>query len=172
MVVASSAQQGVSTQSETRGATADGTGAAYFREHYSSAPVSETESSASPCRQELIFSGVRGPLLSHQHVSQVSTQCIVEPSLLMIKVSRGTEVTGQRPVSQRGSLFIYLFLGRGGGWMLHRGEPLEPSLEPAAVLVRLAADDGTVFGVFCTAQMTARELGHSQASADTQSQLT
>lgn len=46
------------------------------------------------------------------------------------------------------------------------------SLDPTAVLVRLAADDGTVFGVFCTTQMTAPELGHSQASAATQSQLT
>lgn len=69
--------------------------------------------------------------------------------------------------------------GRGvdGCWMLpcNRTSVLPGnrlSLEPTAVLVRLAADDGTVFSVFCTAQMTTRELGHSQASANTQSQLT
>lgn len=72
-------------------------------------------------------------------------------------------------------------LGGGGSWtdagcyimqqnLGSAGEPLW--LDPTAVLVRLPADDGTVLGVFWTAQMTARELGHSQASADTQSQLT
>lgn len=60
-----------------------------------------------------------------------------------------------------------IILGWGDrSWMLHHAT--EPRFCRGPALV----DDGTVFGVFCTAQMTAQELGHGQAGADTQSQLT
>lgn len=49
---------------------------------------------------------------------------------------------------------------------------LHHATEPRFCWGPALVDDGTVFGVFCTAQMTAQELGHGQAGADTQSQLT